>query len=232
MSILIVEDNPVSARMLEISLQKGGYQTLRARTGKEGLEKLEQLGTEIQMVITDVMMPDMDGLQLIRAMKENPELKGLPVIVTTSLADMETVAQAAKLGCEHYIVKPIKTAQVLQKIRQIVESNKAILRNRFKVMQELDLSTQAYNDFAKPFAEQIDQIIQRLDGTANSEVPPELFSNLSALQESAALIGAERLAQTLERLRGATETNRSNMLSKVLEELKLLRGALKVAAGE
>ena len=87
MSILIVEDNPVSARMLEVTLQKNGYSTVRARTGREALDELREHGTQIEMVITDIMMPEMDGLELFSAIRSNPKWRSLPVVVASAAAD-------------------------------------------------------------------------------------------------------------------------------------------------
>ncbi len=71
MSILIVEDNPVNARLLALMLQAQGYQTVVARNGKEGLTTVSET-PDIQLIITDYMMPEMDGLEFIVKVRTLP----------------------------------------------------------------------------------------------------------------------------------------------------------------
>jgi CheY-like chemotaxis protein len=71
MSILIVEDNPVNARLLALMLQAQGYQTVVARNGKEGLTTVSET-PDIQLIITDYMMPEMDGLEFIVKVRALP----------------------------------------------------------------------------------------------------------------------------------------------------------------
>jgi len=80
MSILIVEDNPVSMKILELNIKKHGYSTISAKNGREALECLGR-HLDIQLVLTDIMMPEMDGLEMLCIMKQKPELRDLPVII-------------------------------------------------------------------------------------------------------------------------------------------------------
>src|ERR1043166_8712801 len=84
MSVLIVEDNLISAKVLEHTLGKGGYKTMTARDGKQGLECLES-HPDVELVITDMVMPRIDGAQFIRKLRERNEWTDIPVLVGTSL---------------------------------------------------------------------------------------------------------------------------------------------------
>jgi len=231
MSILVVEDNPVSAKALEISLKKGGCDTIVARNGKEALDFLQK-DANIELVITDIMMPDMDGLELIRRLRNDLGLTALPVVVTTALADMATVARAADLGCRDYIVKPIRAATLLEKVRDVVKAPKAILKNRFRVMEEIGIEAHAYTALIKDFSQQVDGVIEKLEATPDTEAGPEVLSQALALEEGAELVGAERLRHTLRWMNTAHDATKSGGREKLLEELRELRGALNVAVAK
>ena len=129
MPILIVEDNRASGKILEINLRNNGYATLVVRNGRQALECLQST-PDIELVITDIMMPEMNGLELLRAMKEHAEWKEIPVIMSTVIADSETVKKAAGMGCREYLAKPIIPAQLIQKVRKALEDKRVILQSK------------------------------------------------------------------------------------------------------
>ena len=117
MSILIAEDNSVNRRILDLNLRKHGFQTVLTTTGKEALDYLSS-NQDVELIITDIMMPEMDGITLIQKIKENSDLKDIPIIVCTARKDVETVKEIALLGAVNYIVKPILASVLLQKVRE------------------------------------------------------------------------------------------------------------------
>lgn len=127
MSILIVDDNRVSCKIVDLNLRKHGYETLIAYSGKDALEALSS-HDDIDLVVADVKMPEVDGLELLRRMRENQAWAGIPVIMCTVVAAMETVHQAAELGCRHYMLKPINAGQFIQKVRQILNEKDEMVR--------------------------------------------------------------------------------------------------------
>ncbi|MCK5733884.1 MAG: response regulator [Candidatus Latescibacteria bacterium] len=120
MSILIVEDDPVSSKILELNLRRHGYQTIAARTGKEALECLSST-PDIQLIMADIMMPEMNGLELLGKIREHPEWKEIPVVMCTALSDSKTVEKAVELGCRHYVTKPIHIGPMLRKVHEALE---------------------------------------------------------------------------------------------------------------
>ena len=125
MSVLIVEDNPISARVFEGTLRRNGYTTIVAENGKLALERLEAM-PDIQLVITDVIMPEMGALQLLKEIRENPELAYIPVVICSSSAEMDNVKQAAKKGCKRYILKPVIAQQLMQIVTEAIGEEKAV----------------------------------------------------------------------------------------------------------
>ena len=120
MSILVAEDDPTSARVIELTLKKYGYTCHIAENGKIALNYLLET-PQVKLVITDIMMPEMDGIQLLTQIKSTRELQNIPIMMCTTQADIDTVKQAVKTGCIDYIVKPVNPLQLLRKIERIME---------------------------------------------------------------------------------------------------------------
>ena len=100
MSILVVEDTPVSAILLENILDRAGYRTTLVPDGLDALQVLER-DASVELVIADIMMPAMDGLELLRQMRARPEWRSLPMIFCSSLTDVDIIRKAIELGCKH-----------------------------------------------------------------------------------------------------------------------------------
>ncbi len=108
MTILVVDDEPVVRKVLERSLLREGFRVVTAGNGIEGLERLE--GTKVDIVISDIMMPQMDGLEFLVEVKCS--YPHVPVILITGFADQFTGKQALEAGAEDFIVKPFKNHDI------------------------------------------------------------------------------------------------------------------------
>ena len=122
-SILVVEDDKEIRQGIEIYLRNQGYQVYQASNGVEGLEVIKS--RELHLVILDVMMPVMDGYQVLKAIRNIEKQKKIPkdkcvkVVMTTALNEERNVKMAFDLGCEAYVGKPIdveKFEKVLKKL--------------------------------------------------------------------------------------------------------------------
>jgi CheY-like chemotaxis protein len=198
MSVLIVEDNRVSAKMLELKLKKSGYDVVVVPTGVDALDRLENDGA-IELVITDIMMPEMDGLELLKRMKEVNRLKSIPVIMCTSKADEKTVKAAAVEGCVHYFLKPIDIDSLLKKVNSILNNNIPVLRDKYSAMQKLGLDTGSYMQVLNEFTSLVSSTLKKLDTLDDDTTGPVDIANLL---EGATLVGAERMKAVLEEMHG------------------------------
>ena len=229
MSILIVEDNPINARLLEQNLIKSGYATIRADNGKQALAWLDTR-PDIELVISDIMMPEMDGLELLFTLKAQPVYRDLPVIMCTSLSDLETVRKAAQGGCRHYIIKPIDSTQLMLKVGEVLANQKAVLKDRLEIMAELSLSERSYNQIIAAFSAIVDQAIGALEKWSGPKGFPGEALDLHNLYERASLLGAEKTVSILDRIAepGYNPENqvRNVEYGRLLAELKTLRKAL------
>lgn len=113
-TILVVEDNAVNRRLVEFLLRSNGYRVREASAAPEAFELLKTERPDL--ILMDVQLPGMDGLETIRKLKENAATRDIPVVAVTSYAmtgDRETALAA---GCAGYITKPIDTATFVQAV--------------------------------------------------------------------------------------------------------------------
>lgn len=114
--ILILDDSPVARKIIRGILEKDGHEIIEAQNGIEGLKLLEKLLEEakedgiditdkIQLIVSDIEMPGMDGLTFTRKVKEHPEFSKIPVIINTSLSDKATVDKAKMVNADAHLVK-------------------------------------------------------------------------------------------------------------------------------
>ncbi len=117
MKILIAEDEVMTRKLLDFTLRKHSYETLLAVDGLEALDLLHT-HSDIGLVIADIIMPKLDGIELLAEMRAEPATRDIPVIVATVMAEMDTVRIVAKLGCTRYLVKPVSPDDLLTAVRE------------------------------------------------------------------------------------------------------------------
>ena len=118
--ILIVEDSVTQAMFLQHLLQENGYEVFTAVSGKHALEILAD--EKPALIISDIVMPEMDGFEMTRAVKKTPNLWDIPVILLTSLSDSEDVIHGLEAGVDFYLTKPYDRDFLLTKARAVIEN--------------------------------------------------------------------------------------------------------------
>ncbi len=113
--VLIVDDDDNTLEILQRWLAKEGYTTVSASDGQECLDILEK--DTFDIVLLDVMMPKVDGLQVCERMRENPSWRSTPVILLTAKDDMETRTRGMALGVSEYLTKPINKVELYARLR-------------------------------------------------------------------------------------------------------------------
>ena len=122
-TILLVEDDPLFVDMYKTAFQAAGHVVEFAFDGEAGLAKLKEMGQKPSVVLLDVMMPKMNGIEMLKAMKEDPTLKSIPVIFLTNLSGEEDTRHALEHGAVTYLVKSqYMPKEVVQKVREVVEA--------------------------------------------------------------------------------------------------------------
>ena len=120
--VLIVEDDPLISRMYQRVFQFEGYDALMARNGEEGLEYLKK--EKPVMILLDIMMPKMNGIQLLEQIKANPNTKDIPVVVLTNLSGSKDVETALSLGAVKFLIKAeVKPKKIVEEINEILKAS-------------------------------------------------------------------------------------------------------------
>ncbi|NTW99645.1 MAG: response regulator [Geobacteraceae bacterium] len=125
-AILVVEDSAPIASIIQMALVKEGYKVLMASDGLEGLKIA--LSGRPKLIITDSVMPRMDGYGLLRAIKANPMTAEIPVIMLTSKTTTEDEQQALEFGFSDFIPKPVQPVRVVSRVKHILDMAKKFRR--------------------------------------------------------------------------------------------------------
>jgi len=116
--ILTVEDSPATQKFISFTLKYKGYDVVTANDGVEGMEKLT--GDSFDLVILDIMMPRMNGLEVLEEIKKNPEFSSIPVIMLTSEKGADDRATAMNLGAINFINKPFQPPELLDAVARVI----------------------------------------------------------------------------------------------------------------
>ena len=119
-TILIADDEIFMIRLLELTFKKGGYEIVSCRDGREALATAAT--ARPQLIVLDVMMPDLDGLGALRQLKENLTTKDIPVVVLSAKGHALTKVEAELAGAALFLTKPFSPNQLLGEVRKILES--------------------------------------------------------------------------------------------------------------
>ena len=121
-NLLVVDDSATTRMLITLTLKKGDdFRIIEASDGKEALAHLDS--QHVDLVLTDINMPIMDGLKLISLMKSNPTYKDIPVVVITTEGAREDREKGLALGAKSYITKPIQTTSLLKVIKEILSGS-------------------------------------------------------------------------------------------------------------
>jgi len=117
--VLIVEDEPHIVLSLEFLLDRAGYETVSAADGETALELVRRLRPDV--VLLDIMLPRLNGYEVCRALKADPVLRPVPVIILSAKGQEVEVVKGLELGATAYITKPFGNAEILEAIRGALE---------------------------------------------------------------------------------------------------------------
>lgn len=120
LTFLVVEDSPTMRQLISFSLKR--FKGCKIVEAVDGVDALKKLASEkIDMILTDINMPVMDGLKLVSLIRQNPELKNLPIIIITTEGAEEDKQRGLALGANSYIAKPIQSSHLIKTIQELLE---------------------------------------------------------------------------------------------------------------
>ncbi len=143
-NVLIVDDEPYNRDLLSQELEDIGHFTLTAADGQVALDILSV--SEVDLVLLDIMMPRMNGLQVLEALREDGRLSGLPVIVVSAIEDIKSVARCLRLGAEDHLVKPIDPVLLRARVQGTLEKK----RLRDAVARQLAVTRALFGRYVTP----------------------------------------------------------------------------------
>ncbi|NDJ87542.1 MAG: response regulator [Chloroflexi bacterium] len=117
--ILVVDDEIGALTLIGIMLERGGFEVLKAHHANEALSILNQSGPP-DMFILDVMMPDIDGIELCRMLRERGDTKETPIMILSARGDAKSVIQGMEAGATDYILKPIFHHNLVEKVHNLL----------------------------------------------------------------------------------------------------------------
>ena len=201
-TILIVDDNPINIRVVEVMLEKDGYRTVSAMDGATCIEMAKNGRPDL--ILLDINMPEMSGIEVCKALNQNKQTNNIPIIFVTASTDDETLKEAFESGGTDYVRKPVNRVELLARISSALTQKKAaeklleeerlkgILEMAGAVCHELNQPMQAISGMCE---------LLMMDMTENDQ----LHSNIQKIKHQ-----IDRMAEITRKLMGVTRyTTRS-----------------------
>ncbi len=117
--VMVVDDDPDTLTILAHYLKREGFATVEVASGRECLRLIRE--TPVDVILLDLMMPEMDGFQVLRALKNNPDTAEIPVIMITARDDIDARAEGMNLGVSDFLAKPVFRRQLANRVRAQLE---------------------------------------------------------------------------------------------------------------
>jgi len=167
-SILIVDDNP---KFLEDALPMYGYDIKVATDGVEALKILSDKNSHFNLILLDVMMPNMDGWDTLRAIRKNKETEHIPIIMITAVSEDQKVVSGLKIGADDYIVKPFILPNLLARIEAVLR--RCEWQKESKSKDEVQINKDVNIDALTPKEKEVLALVAK--GASNQEIADTLF---------------------------------------------------------
>ena len=119
LKVLVVEDEPLISEMIAKSLKLEGYQVDSAKTGEEGLQKVKEVSPDL--VLLDVLLPKIDGWEVLTRMRDDSRTKSIPIIMLTALSDEKSKVQGLRGGADDYVTKPFSSLELMARVEAVLK---------------------------------------------------------------------------------------------------------------
>lgn len=173
-SVLIVDDNPVNLRLLIRILTEMGHKARPAKNGRLALDSAQSAPPDL--ILLDIMMPEMNGFEVLRELKRDPNLRDIPVLIISALDDMSNLVKGIKLGADDYLPKPFEQVLLRARIETCLE--KKLMRDREKeYLQQIEAEKKRADELLHVILP--DPVVAELKET--NQVQPRLYQNVAVM---------------------------------------------------
>jgi DNA-binding response OmpR family regulator len=118
--ILVIEDDPALRQLLAATLRKAGYRVSLAEHGLDALVQIDRASPKPGLLLVDIMIPELDGLSLVRALRTRNDTRNIPVVFITAKTDSKTIAEGISVGARYYVTKPFVLDDLLTKVKRAI----------------------------------------------------------------------------------------------------------------
>ena len=118
--ILIVDDSESIREVISTALIENGYEVIQGVDGKDGLDKLHSRSSDIKLILSDLNMPNMDGIQLVKEVRRDEKFKYLPIIMLTTESQATKKMEAKEAGATGWIIKPFEKDKLMNTIKKVL----------------------------------------------------------------------------------------------------------------
>ena len=191
---LLVDDSDITLNVLEGILTKQGHVCIGAQNGLEALVCLESV-PKIQLIITDVDMPSMNGLELLGEMTKRKEWNNIGKMICSNQADTGTIQQAKTLGCQAFLLKPVSEEHLVIEVQTVLGEPPRILQDPLIPINKFGLTSESYKVICLAFHEKLGQTIQIMENEDADFSLKQRHAEIRKIQDGAEWIGASRLAK-------------------------------------
>jgi len=142
--ILLVEDDLSTRKLQRVIIERSKYEVIEAEDAEQALQALETDSPD--MIITDILMPGLSGIDFVRRLKEDPKTTRIPVLLCTSVSEQESVIEALSLGIAGYLLKPIVARDLLRKLSRAEKHLEPVLHDPQTTMHRLGLEPAEFQE--------------------------------------------------------------------------------------
>ncbi|MCW8130130.1 MAG: response regulator [Planctomycetota bacterium] len=191
MKILSVDDDQTTRSLLKMILKGAGHQVEEAASASAAHALLET--AKFDLIVADMHMPDATGLEMLRELRKDPRTAKTHVIFCTADATRNTVVEAANLGVSAYILKPINSKDVLEKVALVAKAVPPFLEASERVIDRLGIGVKGYREMLRMLVESYRQHIEQLSSCLQDDKMAQFDRTARSLSGAAANLGASAL---------------------------------------
>ncbi|HEC20535.1 MAG TPA: response regulator [Gammaproteobacteria bacterium] len=178
-TVLVVDDEPLQLELHTAFLEAAGYQTLRATNGQQALTLLQKDPAAIDVILSDVAMPEMDGYAFCEQVRAHEETKNTPFIFVSALTNLEEKLKGYDAGGNDYVTKPIEAEEMLEKIKHVIDCREKLASQEQQLAESFNAAMQAMT-----YSSDLGQILEFYKNSLNAhsfeELAGYLFQTMAA----------------------------------------------------